>query len=250
MTGGIKSMMTLPNSSCKSPNALASCLRPPVPALAAASALPPYCFSSSSKMMLCACAISPLSASALMTSFWSSLNWIPARLMALRFATGSLSALPSMMLALFRSPSNRVARFSAASWLLANWSPVMLVNVSSCAVASFRISSSPNSVLLCRSLAIFCSCFEVKPTLAPVDFRPASTCAMAFCCWSKAFTAVNPSAAMGAVKFIVMLLPRRLVLRPKLRILDMLLPSALSNCLVCAPIVTMRSFSFAIRRAL
>ena len=69
ITGGKNSIMILPNSSCKSPNEFASCLSPPVPAFAAASADPPYCFSSSSSITVCASASRPLSVRLLMTCF-------------------------------------------------------------------------------------------------------------------------------------------------------------------------------------
>ena len=236
-------MSCAPMASCKSPKLLASCVKPPS-ALAAASADPPYCRLSSSKMSVCASASLPVSAIDLMTAFCSSLNWMPDRDSALRLATGSLSALPNWIDAPFRSPSKRVARSSAACCVRANCSPLMLVNVSSCAVASFRMVSSPNSVLLCRSLAMACSCLDVNPAWLPVDLRPASTCAMALACTWKARTDVAPMIASGAVRPMDSDLPSALVFLPKLLSLRCALPSSSSSFLVLAPMPTTRSPNF------
>ena len=60
-----------PKSSIKSPIEFCNCLKPPKPALAAASPAPPYCLANSSKIMVCASANLLDSAKLLITAFCS-----------------------------------------------------------------------------------------------------------------------------------------------------------------------------------
>ena len=62
------------------------------------------------------------------------------------------------------------------------------------------------------------------------------------------FTAAKPRPAMGIVNDRVIDCPSLLVFLPKVCILRIDWPSALSKLRVLAPMVTIRSFSFAIRR--
>ena len=231
-----------PISSIKSPNWFCSCFKPPAPALAAASAAPPYCLSNSSSIKVWASASLFVSASSLITFFCSSENWIPLRLRADKFAIGSFNALPNWILADFKSPSNLVAKFNAASCVLSNCSPAILVNVKSWEVASFKITSSPNKVFPCSSEAIFWSCLEVNPAAIPVDLIPASTCAIAFCCLSKAAILAAPKANNGKVKFLESVCPVLFIEDPNFLIDLVDLFKLLWNCLSLSDNFTLRFF--------
>lgn len=148
-----KGMMAAPIRSRKSPHAFLSCCTAPSPVRAAASACPPNLRSNSSRIIACALAMSPVSASFLITSVCSLEKVMPARDSDESFVAGSESALPNCNDAEPKSISNAVARSNANACVRLKFSPVMLVKANRRAVDLSRIVSSPKSVLPCNSEA-------------------------------------------------------------------------------------------------
>ena len=107
----------------------------------------------SSRIIDCALAMSPVSASFLITSVCSLEKVMPARDSDESFVAGSESALPNCNDADPKSISNAVARSNANACVRLKFSPVMFVKAGKRAVASLRIVSSPKIGLPCNSEA-------------------------------------------------------------------------------------------------
>ena len=148
----------------------------PVMVLPAATAEPPICVSSSFRISACAPAASPASTMLLIISFWSAVNWTPARLSAVMPAIGSFSAFPTIIVADCRSMPNAVDRSSVACVARGKTSLPTLVNVSITALAA-RIASSSKRVTFDSASACASSASRVMPAAPPVDLNTASSCA-------------------------------------------------------------------------
>ena len=148
-----KGMIAAPICSRKSPHAFFNCWMGPSPTFAAAAACPPNFFSSSSRIIDCALATSPVCANFLMTSVCSFVKVMPARDSDESFVTGSLRALPNCNDAEPKSISNAVARSNAKACVRLKFSPVMFVKANRRAVDLSRMISSPKSVRPCNSEA-------------------------------------------------------------------------------------------------
>ncbi len=128
--------------SMRSPMAFPRDFKAPPKVSRAALADPPNWTLNSSRIIAWASASRFVSTSPLIISFWSLENWMPDRLNALKFATGSFSALPNWTAADLRSVPILSARSSVASVVAGKISPWRFVKVKriDCIL---RIASSP-----------------------------------------------------------------------------------------------------------
>ena len=134
-----------PISSFTSPSAFSVAFRAPGNVSRAAFAAPPNWLSSSFRIMPCAAIVSPASHSVLIVSFWPWVNCTPARVMAERFAIGSLRAFPIMTRAPLSPPSITSAISSAAIVARSKPSPRICLKVARMAMP-LSMTSSPVGV--------------------------------------------------------------------------------------------------------